>query len=138
MIKVKLFVPKSLTLIMNDVDCQNFSMNLGVVSPGRHIESQQTLSVVVLSFTSAVRPFDVPASMYMQDFHVFLNFSLPVHSGNVSIIFEVQDSGHSSWRYRSNASSDNHLVFSIPKVSECTDISEFRFHCSLSWRFVSK
>jgi hypothetical protein len=87
------FLPKSLTLIMNDVDCQNFSMNLGVVSPGRHIESQQTLSVVVLSFTSAVRPFDVPASMYIQDFHVFLNFSLPVQSGNVSIIFEVQDSG---------------------------------------------
>ena len=77
-------------LVVNDVDCQNFSRSVGIVSPGIPAESQQTLSVVVLSFHAAVRQFDIPVSMFIENSQIYVNFSLPVHVGNVSIVFEVR------------------------------------------------
>lgn len=83
----------SLFLVANDVDCVHFSRNVGKVSPGIPAESSQSLSVKLHSYTSAVRQFVIPVGVYIQEMNIFINFSLPIHSGNVTIFFEVQDSG---------------------------------------------
>jgi len=51
-------------LVVNDVDCRNVSRIGGSVSPGISAESQQTLSVVVLSYAAAVREFEAPQSLF--------------------------------------------------------------------------
>jgi hypothetical protein len=84
-------------LVVRDFECQNFSRVIGTVSPGNPSESNQTLSIVVRSYTSSVSQFDIPVNVFIQDMTIYVNFSLPVHIGNVSIVFEVYDSGGSEY-----------------------------------------